>query len=104
MLEPPSRWRVWELADLWRDLYPLALPRPFPGETLGVIFLDFFSSRPWKAEWRNVRLAAAACSLLFAPLLSHLPLPPSPPPLLSPHTTSSLPAPLPRAEFTATSP
>lgn len=51
-----------------------------------------------------VRLAAAACSLLFVPLLSHLPLPPSPPPLFSPHTPSSLPAPLPRAEFTAISP
>ena len=51
-----------------------------------------------------VRLAAAACSLLLVPLPSQLPRPPSPPRLLSPHSPSSLPAPLPRAEFTATSP
>jgi len=54
MLEPPSQGRVWELAGLWRHLYPPALPKPFLGETLGVIFLDFFPSRPWKAGWRNV--------------------------------------------------
>ena len=54
MLEPPSHRRVWELTGLWRHLYPPAVPRSFPGETLGVMFLDFFPSGPWKAGWRTV--------------------------------------------------
>lgn len=54
MLEPPSHRRVWELTGLWRHLDPPVVPKPFPGETLGVMFLDFFPSRPWKAGWRNV--------------------------------------------------